>query len=142
MGKKSICIVCFLYTGYFVYVSTSCKEYDSKVILSKETIKKGRNKLSKNLFSIAVVSQCVSQDAFFFSILGRPPTRVGFFICILLTLVQLMSQSHIVSVTPTPTGRPQTGHAPITRWVHSKPQSQERDSHPFQLQKKGEIFNL
>lgn len=116
MGKKSICIVCFLYTGYFVDVSNSFKEYDSKVILSKETIKKGRNKLSKNLFStIAVVSQCVSQDAFFFSILRRPPTRVGFFICILLTLVQLMSQSHIVSVTPTPTGRPQTGHAPITR---------------------------
>lgn len=67
--------------------------------------------------------------------LANPTFRSVFY----LHLVQLMSQSHRVSITWSP---PQvnlkTGHAPLPRWVHQNAQSKEEETHLVPVLKPGE----
>lgn len=51
--------------------------------------------------------------AFFFSIFGTSPKHLGFYLHVVDTCATDESESERVSVTPTPTGRPQTSHAPL-----------------------------
>lgn len=76
---------------------------------------------------------------FYALFLANPTLRSVFY----LHLVQLMSQSHPVSVTwSLPQVNLKTGHAPLLRWVHQNAQSKEEETHLWPGLKPGEIHEF